>query len=86
MIQTLGVYKLQSGGKARVEYHTRGGSKSPSSMYLVLKGGRRVSPYEARVKGIHLTLNSELTLIYKDSDLKGLMYGDNPWLRRCGAD
>lgn len=49
--------------KCDVYTSTRGGSKSPKTYYLKLNN-RWITPYEQRVRGYHMTLNTLFSVTY----------------------
>lgn len=58
---------------------SRGGTLSPQ-LFLILYKGRRITPYEQRVKGYKVSAMVMLKFYYREPIID-LLYQDNPFLK-----
>lgn len=66
---------------AEAQWHGRVGCKS-DPLLLILFGGKRVTPFEWRVRGYSLpSIASTFKLIYPPHKLQGLIFSDSPFIR-----
>lgn len=56
--------------------YSRFGSKSPE-LWIIVSEGKRITPFEMKVRGYKLTLNSFFKVVYRES-IKNLIPHDNP--------
>lgn len=68
--------------QAVIHSYSRGGSRSPE-LWVIAYGGRRITPFEQRVRNWLIPVPTLLRLIYHFSSesIGDLIYKDNPLLR-----
>lgn len=74
----IGTFRYE-GQDYKVVYYSRGGSKSPKSVYL--EGPKRITPKQIKMLGLHVfTINNLFKMQYKRS-VKEAYNAENPFLR-----
>ncbi len=69
-----------------VEYcYTRGGSHSPT-LFIWEYQGKRITPYERRLRGWKQTINQIFKSVYRPELIKDLIFQENPFLALVPKD
>lgn len=62
----------------KIVYYSRGGSKSPKSVYL--EGSKRITPKQIKILGLHIfTINNIFRMEYQER-IRRAYFGVNPFI------